>query len=227
MPAAALEVVRLLAREYPADPGIVVSLLVHHVTLRRGEALYLPAGIIHAYLRGSGMELMAASDNVLRGGLTSKHIDVPELLDVLDFDPLPVPFLAPNEPSPGVREFRPHVADFRLLQVTLEGAPVEVAVQGPAILVATAGPAQIVGERSSTVLRRGEACYVTPEEGRLRLTGDGELFVATTGSSPGGASSHALRSTVRGRPCAHSTARAPRHAPELLARAIEPVVGLA
>ena len=77
-----------LAEAYPGDPGIVISLLLNRVRLRRGEALYLPAGNIHAYLAGLGIELMAASDNVLRGGLTPKHIDVPELLDVLDFTPI-------------------------------------------------------------------------------------------------------------------------------------------
>ncbi|MEO7122644.1 MAG: mannose-6-phosphate isomerase, class I, partial [Lacisediminihabitans sp.] len=59
-----------LAVEYPDDPGIVISLLLNRVTLARGEALYLPAGNIHAYLEGVGVELMAASDNVMRGGLT-------------------------------------------------------------------------------------------------------------------------------------------------------------
>jgi mannose-6-phosphate isomerase len=82
-----------LAVEYPDDPGIVISLLLNRVTLARGEALYLPAGNIHAYLDGLGVELMAASDNVLRGGLTPKHIDVPELLAVLDFTPGPLPYL--------------------------------------------------------------------------------------------------------------------------------------
>ena len=66
------------------------------IALRPGEVLYLPAGNIHAYLGGLGIELMAASDNVLRGGLTPKHVDVPELLEVLDFRPLPAPYLRPD-----------------------------------------------------------------------------------------------------------------------------------
>ena len=72
-----------LASEYPGDPGIVISLMLNLVTLEPGEVLYLPAGNIHAYVEGLGIELMAASDNVLRGGLTPKHIDVPELLSCL------------------------------------------------------------------------------------------------------------------------------------------------
>ncbi len=78
-----------LADAYPGDPGVVVSLLMHRVTLRTGEAMYLPAGNVHAYLDGLGIELMAPSDNVLRGGLTAKHVDVPELLRVLDFTAYP------------------------------------------------------------------------------------------------------------------------------------------
>lgn len=90
-----------LAAEYPDDPGIVISLLLNRVTLARGEALYLPSGNIHAYLDGLGVELMAASDNVLRGGLTPKHIDVPELVSVLDFTPVPVPYLRAVVPGSG------------------------------------------------------------------------------------------------------------------------------
>lgn len=180
-PAAAFETVRQLARDYPADPGVIVGLLVHRVSLVRGQALFLPAGNIHAYLQGLGLELMAASDNVIRGGLTSKHIDVPELLDVLDFSPIPVPFLVPEEPAPGVRVFRPAVPDFVLIEVTLKDTSVELPIHGPAVALSTAGQAELVGRRSSTAVRRGEACYVTPEEERLRLRGAGEFFIATTG----------------------------------------------
>ncbi len=80
-----IRTVRDLTEAWPDDPGIVVSLLMHRVTLRTGESMYLPAGNVHAYLDGLGIELMAPSDNVLRGGLTPKHVDVPELLHVLDF----------------------------------------------------------------------------------------------------------------------------------------------
>ena len=106
-----------LAEVYPGDPGIVISLLLNRVRLRRGEALYLAAGNIHAYLAGLGIELMAASDNVLRGGLTPKHIDVTELLDVLDFTPIEPPRLAPEAVAPGVLAFRPDVPDFVLYRV--------------------------------------------------------------------------------------------------------------
>ena len=82
-----------LSERYPGDAGVLAALLLNRVTLAPGEALYLPAGNLHAYLSGAGVELMANSDNVLRGGLTPKHVDVPELLRVLDFAAEPPPVL--------------------------------------------------------------------------------------------------------------------------------------
>jgi mannose-6-phosphate isomerase len=83
-----------LARRYPNDPSVVVTLLLNRVTLRPGEALHLTAGNLHAYLGGAGIELMGASDNVVRGGLTVKHVDVDELLRILDPTPLAQPVMA-------------------------------------------------------------------------------------------------------------------------------------
>ena len=176
-----LAVVRALAAEYPGDPGIVTSLLINNVTLAAGEALYLPAGNIHAYLSGLGVELMASSDNVMRGGLTPKHIDVPELLGVLDFTPVPVPYLAAETPAPGVSVFRPDVPDFVLYRVSADAT---VTITGPAIAICTAGSIAIEGAHSSTPLPRGAAVYVTPDEDALHFsfTGDGTVFLATTGS---------------------------------------------
>lgn len=174
-----LSVARSLAAEYPGDPGIVVSLLLNQVTLAAGEALYLPAGNIHAYLGGLGVELMAASDNVLRGGLTPKHIDVPELLGVLDFTPVPVPYLAAETPAPGVSVLRPSVPDFVLYRVDADAT---VAITGPAIVICISGALTITGASSSIDLERGSAAYVTPDEGELHVSGGGTVFLATTGS---------------------------------------------
>jgi len=168
-----------LAEEYPGDPGIIVSLLLNRVSLRRGQALYLPAGNIHAYLSGLGVELMAASDNVLRGGLTPKHVDVPELLNVLDFTPRAVPVLVPESPSPGLEVYRPTVPDFVLVRFD-GGAPATFPIQGPAIAICTRGAVTLSGT-SSTRLDRGSAVYITPDEGEITFAGDGEVFLATSG----------------------------------------------
>ncbi|PRY68918.1 mannose-6-phosphate isomerase type 1 [Glaciihabitans tibetensis] len=170
-----------LAEQYPGDPGIVISLLINRVSLKRGEVLYLPAGNIHAYLEGLGIEVMAASDNVLRGGLTPKHVDVAELLRVLDFSPLPVPYLPATALAEGVVEFRPDVSDFVLVHAEGDVAGLNYPLGGPAIALCLSGSFQIDGAAASTTIGRGEAVYVTPSEGSLVLSGSGELVLATTG----------------------------------------------
>jgi mannose-6-phosphate isomerase len=173
----ALGAVRMLAEAHPGDAGIVSSLLLNHVTLARGEALYLPAGNIHAYLRGLGVEIMSASDNVLRGGLTPKHVDVAELLRVLDFTSGPVPWLRPDVESASAEIFRPGVDDFVLAHVTGDA---EFTLTGPAIALCTGGAFSVAGELASIEIARGEAVYITPDEARIVVTGAGELFLATT-----------------------------------------------
>lgn len=182
------ETVRELAAEYPGDPGIVLALLLNRVRLSRGEALYLPAGNMHAYLRGLGVELMASSDNVLRGGLTPKHIDVAELLAITQCQPLPIPTLLPTVVAAGVEIFAPAVDDFALLHVLLtasvNGGRASVDFDGPAIIICTEGELVVTGDRSSTVLLRGEFFFVTPDEGTVTFNGFGEIFAARGGVNP-------------------------------------------
>jgi mannose-6-phosphate isomerase len=181
--APSFETVSRLAEVYPGDPGIVISLLLNRVVLRRGEALYLPAGNIHAYLSGLGIELMAASDNVLRGGLTPKHIDVGELLDVLDFTPIAPPRLAPEQVGPSLQAFRPDVPDFVLYRAEPGGwaDAARVPLTGPAIVLAEGDSVRVRGVQGEAEVARGEAAYVTPDEGALDVTGPGVAWIATTG----------------------------------------------
>jgi mannose-6-phosphate isomerase len=184
--ALSFETVGTLAEVYPGDPGIVISLLLNRVRLQRGEALSLAAGNIHAYLDGLGIELMASSDNVLRGGLTPKHIDVTELLDVLDFTPIAPPRLEPEPVGRGVVAFRPEVPDFVLYRAEpgadAAAASVRVAIDGPAIVLAEGGGLRLRGARGDADVARGGAVYVTPEEGELVVDGDGIAWIATTGA---------------------------------------------
>lgn len=169
-------VVVSLANAYPGDPGIAISLMLNHVVLRRGEALYLPAGNVHAYLSGIGVELMTASDNVLRGGLTRKYVDVEELLAVLDFEPLGVPYVRPSVEH-NVERLHPAGVGFQLFVVRGQGA---VSYRGPAILYCESGEFDVRGSSTSQAIRSGETFYVTPDEGGLELVGAGSVFVATT-----------------------------------------------
>ena len=180
-----LALVRRLNADFPGDPGIVVALLMNLVTLRRGEGLFVPAGVLHAYLEGLGVELMAASDNVLRGGLTPKHIDAAELVTVLEDVTGVPPVLQPVELGQGVRRYDVPVADFSLLAVTPGNESASIPVSGPAITLATSGSVAVSGATTaaSLTLAPGQAVLVTPDEKSLTVTGEGELFVALPGAS--------------------------------------------
>jgi len=169
--------VRTLASYYPGDPGVLIALMLNHVTLTQGEALFLPAGNIHAYLGGLGIELMAASDNVLRGGLTPKHVDVPELLSVLDFSARPVPYLPQTHRSDTVRVYQPPVRDFQLTVVDGDGS---LEIPSAAIMICTTGEFSVTGAEGSTSLTRGESVFVSADEDMLQIRGTGQLFVAAT-----------------------------------------------
>lgn len=172
-----LDIVVVLADAYPGDPGIVISLMLHHVSLHRGEVLFLPAGNIHAYIRGLGVELMNASDNVLRGGLTPKYVDVAELLGILDFTPVPAPYLRGTPVGDSVIAFRPPGAGFELLAITGSGS---APLRGPAILFCENGSFRVSGASSSEQVTAGESYFVTADEGGLEFDGEGSLFLATS-----------------------------------------------
>ena len=178
---ATLRAVARIAKRNPGDPGVVVALLMNHVVLGRGEGIFLRAGLLHAYLEGLGVEIMAASDNVLRGGLTPKHIDVAELLSVLDTTPGEVPVLRPQADG-AVTTYPVPVPDFALRRVALTGAPLDIEVQGPTMVLSTRGEITVAGqdgqERDVAV---GSVVFSTEDERLLRLTGSGEAFIATPG----------------------------------------------
>lgn len=172
---------RAAAADFPGDPGLIVALLMNLVILRPGQALFAPAGVLHAYQSGLGVELMAASDNVLRGGLTPKHVDVPELMRVVDLATGPAPLVAPQEIAPGVREYAPPVSDFALTAVTVTvDQPVTVALRGPAIVLATAGEVEVRTADAVVSLVPGAAVYVGRED-RVEVSGTGAVFVAQPG----------------------------------------------
>lgn len=171
-----------LAGHYPGDPGVLVALLLNHVRLAPGEAIWMPAGNMHAYLKGLGVELMAASDNVLRGGLTPKRVDVGELLNVLRFEVLNDPILPSKQIAPGVTTWDVPVPDFQLFKIELDGAgaPTEIPAAGPRIIVGLTGDT-FVGEAvdgTPIELTPGTAAYAPADAGRLKVAGQGRLFVA-------------------------------------------------
>ncbi|WBB58986.1 mannose-6-phosphate isomerase, class I [Streptomyces sp. WMMC500] len=170
-----------LARAWPGDPGVIAGFLLNVVRLQPGEALFLGAGVPHAYLDGVGVEIMASSDNVLRCGLTPKHVDVPELLKIVSFVPGTPDVL---RAGPDGRYAVP-VDDFRLHRHDLDEAPVTVAAPadgaGPQILLCTDGSAELTNAAGEHLaLHRGESAFVPAADGSLHATGSGTLFRATT-----------------------------------------------
>ena len=187
---ARLHSLRELVTLHPGDPGILVSLLMHLVHLDAGDALYLPPRHIHAYLGGVAIEVMASSDNVLRAGLTQKHIDAAELCRVVDFDELREPRIAGIAEQVGVTLWQPNVSDFSLrrLQLLQGNGAVEIRAEYPLVLICTEG--KVVAERSEDGLNeyanlaRGQALYISSGQ-PVSFTGNGEVFLATVGESWG------------------------------------------
>lgn len=177
-----------LGERYPGDAGVLAALLLNRVVLRPGEGVYLPAGILHSYLRGMGMEVMANSDNVLRGGLTPKHVDVPELLRVLDFAPLDDPRAAVHPDGIELRYDTP-APEFAAALLTLDGDSLGRQIDapahhdGPQILVCTLGSVTVHVKSGELSLDRGQAAWIAADDGPVRLESGqpSQLFRATVG----------------------------------------------
>lgn len=171
-----------LGELYPGDIGMVVSLLLNQVTLQPGQALYLPAGNLHAYLEGLGVELMANSDNVLRGGCTPKHVDVEELLKVLSFKGGPIPVINPAPPGEApIQRYITEAEEFELSRVRVRGELTIPAHAGPRIVLAVEGEASLDSSGANQRLAAGQSAFLLPGE-TVQASGDCSLFVAAVGS---------------------------------------------
>ncbi len=178
-PRADRTVVRL-AEHYPDDPGVIVSLLLNPVTLQPGEAMFVPAGGVHAYLHGVGLEVMANSDNVLRAGLTGKHIDVPELLAAVDYVAAPPVRIAPESRNAVSRVFYAPVDDFELsvTQVT-DGGVHRLPGRGPRVLLCLDGALTLTDAGGADLtLTRGASAFAAASDGVLAVRGNGTLVQA-------------------------------------------------
>jgi mannose-6-phosphate isomerase len=166
-----------VADDFPGDIGVVVALLLNFVRLAPGEAIFLGAGTVHAYLRGMGVEILANSDNVLRCGLTPKHIDIPELLRITDFTELG----EPRWPGHG-GSFTVPVPDFALSRVDLDAGSRTAGTAGrPYLVLCVSGTATVEVARTAVELRPGRAAFVAAGEVAFTLTGTGQAFLATVG----------------------------------------------
>jgi len=181
------------AARYPeGDPGVLSPFYLNVVTLAPGEAVYLPAGILHAYVHGLGVELMVNSDNVLRGGLTAKHIDPQALLEILDFRPYRPRTLFPEKNGPGAGLYRTPCRDFSLRRLCTEGA---FSPAGPTILLVTRGQVTLSPEgaegRVQKTFHRGESAFILPgkeekDEKNKKIILEGEFCLFAAGGEAAG-----------------------------------------
>jgi mannose-6-phosphate isomerase len=182
-----------LGRAYPGDGGVAVASLLNCVRIQPGESLFLGAGNMHAYLHGLGVEIMANSDNVVRGGLTEKHIDVNVLADLVDTSPAPVPLVAVERfllaGGARVESWPVPVTDFSLLRVGVSAPDAGALTMGnhPAVVLCSAGTVEVIGHTGTgpdeiitrLTLSQGQAVYAAAAQ-RISFSGYGECFVASS-----------------------------------------------
>lgn len=176
-----LKFVPELEELYAGDPGIFVSLLMNILELQPNESVQLGAGVIHAYLHGLGLEVMASSDNVLRGGLTPKHIDLVELARVLDFGSLDAVPLQAKQLAHGLFEYPRAVADYLMYRVEVSGSNLlaDIKLANPAIAICTSGEVAIGDSKENRlVLSRGQVAYLA-DANFFSFSGSGTVFLAT------------------------------------------------
>ncbi len=173
------ELVSNLLKQFPGDTGALVALMLNEVALEPGEAIYLPAGNVHAYLSGLGLEVMAASDNVVRAGLTSKHVDVAEVLEVADFSELLEPRLRPKKLAEGLIEYPVDCSEFRIYRAEVSGKNLlaDLDLPASAMVVCTAGEVAVsTSLEEREVLTKSEVVLASGAK-KLSLSGSGTVFV--------------------------------------------------
>ncbi len=171
-----------LNKEYPGDIGILSPVILNLVQLEPGEAIYLPAGELHAYLDGLGIELMANSDNVLRGGLTPKHIDVPELLNVVNFESNTVQKVTATNRDSSLTFYESPADEFQLSMISVDDknsfrSPVDRSVE---IIICLEGEAEIddIGDGERMSISQGQSVIVLSDVTQYRIDGNATLSMA-------------------------------------------------
>jgi mannose-6-phosphate isomerase len=177
------ELMRSFARLYPGDPAVIAPLYLNVFHLEPGEAIFLDAGLLHAYVHGFGVELMANSDNVLRGGLTAKHIDIPELMKVLEFRPHE-PLIIKPESETSCFIYPAPCEEFSL--AVMNGGKANAAIftpSGPTICIVTEGELIVSDNEESVILKQGESAFVPPTA-QLMMQGNYIMYAASVGTNP-------------------------------------------
>ena len=182
---ALVDLVVHLAAHHGKDRGIATALLMNHMILSRGEGVFVPAGMPHAYLSGLGVEVMLASDNVLRGGLTPKHIDIPELTEVLVFETTEPELVKTKTLAVGFEKFDLPTPEFSFYRATLGSANLlaDLNLPGDAVVLCTEGSVALSNSQEEReVLNTGEAAFMAGDARSFSLAGNGTVFIAVSSS---------------------------------------------
>lgn len=171
-----------LYEEYPADIGVFSPVILNLIRLEPGQAMFLPAGTLHAYLVGVGIELMANSDNVLRGGLTPKHVDVKELLNVLNFEECEINILSMEKLDPCEHRYVSPAEEFELSVITVKTGMDYYSTDNRwiEILLCTDGHAVMndLANSACVVIKKGMSVMVSAAVKQYRIKGDAVLYKA-------------------------------------------------
>ncbi|MCL1837717.1 MAG: mannose-6-phosphate isomerase, class I [Propionibacteriaceae bacterium] len=166
------------------DRGILAAILLNKVTLAPGEAVYVAPGQMHSHLRGTGIEVMASSDNVIRGGLTRKHIDAQELINVADFTSTKTKMLRPAQKRSGVSHYKTPNPEFDVWKVQVSPERGEIRLPGKRsarIILAISGDLRIASQGAELNLVKGQAAFLYADEVDANVSGSGVLFVTASG----------------------------------------------
>jgi mannose-6-phosphate isomerase len=176
--ASELELVEKLEGIFPGDWSVLSPLYLNMVDLEHGEAIFVPPGTVHAYIHGAGIELMAASDNVIRGGLTPKHIDRAELFEAARFSPFMPDILKPKTDCP--YRYPVPADDFSLVRMDNAGARADFPASSDSILVCVDGAVSICFEDGKRIeIGRGESVFISGEACKIfYLSGSFEAYIA-------------------------------------------------
>jgi mannose-6-phosphate isomerase len=164
---------------YPGDIGVLSPVLLNLILLQPGDTIFLEAGVLHAYLEGTGIELMANSDNVIRGGLTPKHMDVEELLTILRFDGKAVRLVDSRQPVPGERVFKTPAEEFRLAEIHVDpNEPYRSPGTGSIEILICLDGAGCIDAADSFPLHRGDCLMIPASTAPYTIRGHLRLFKA-------------------------------------------------
>jgi mannose-6-phosphate isomerase len=170
------KLMKFFASQYPGDSAILSPLYLNVISLHQWQAIYIPDGVLHAYISGFGAELMANSDNVLRGGLSPKHVDIPELMNVVNFEPFNAQISSPDSSS--VFYYPSMCEDFSLCIIRSENDSDIVCEKSPAIYLVVEGELSAGG----MIIRKGESFFIPENIKSLSLRGNFSLLAASYGT---------------------------------------------